>query len=101
MAVACVLARWCGLRVGDIDSAQTIIRIVQAKGRKDRHVMLSPDLLALLRQWWKVRPTRYDRGVPPTERWLFPGRRLNRAITTRQFNRLFHEAAAAPGSPSR
>ena len=28
-------------RVGDIDSAQNIIRIVQAKGRKDRHVMLS------------------------------------------------------------
>jgi site-specific recombinase XerD len=91
------LAYGCGLRAGDIDSAQTIIRIVQAKGRKDRHVMLPPDLLALLRQWWKVRPTRYDRGVPPTERWLFPGRRLNRPITTRQFSRLFHEAAAAAG----
>jgi len=99
------LAYGCGLRagevvrlrVGDIDSAQNIIRVVQAKGRKDRHVMLSPDLLGLLRQWWKVRPTRYDRGVPPAERWLFPGRRLNRPITTRQFNRLFHEAAAAAG----
>ena len=99
------LAYGCGLRAGevvrlragDIDSAQSIIRVVQAKGRKDRHVMLPPDLLALLRQWWKVRPTRYDRGVPPTKRWLFPGRRLNRAITTRQFNRLFHEAAAAAG----
>ncbi len=44
------LAYGCGLRAGDIDSAQTIIRIVQAKGRKDRHVMLPPDLLALLRQ---------------------------------------------------
>ncbi len=69
------LAYGCGLRagevvrlrVGDIDSAQTIIRIVQAKGRKDRHVMLSPDLLGLLRQWWKVRPRRYDRGVPPSD----------------------------------
>src|SRR4029077_8438600 len=48
------------LRVGDIDSAQNIIRIVQAKGRKDRHVMLSPETLDLLRQWWKVRPARYD-----------------------------------------
>jgi integrase len=28
------------LRAGDIDSAQMIIRIVQSKGRKDRHVML-------------------------------------------------------------
>ncbi len=87
------------LRAGDIDSAQTIIRIVQAKGRKDRHVMLSPDLLALLRQWWKARPTHYDRGVPPTERWLFPGRRLNRPITTRQLSRLFHEADAPFAAP--
>ncbi len=99
------LAYGCGLRagevvrlrVGDIDSAQNIIRVVQAKGRKDRNVMLPPDLLGLLRQWWKVRPTRYDKGVPPAERLLFPGRRLNRPITTRQFNRLFHEAAAAAG----
>ena len=30
------------LRVGDIDRAQGIIRVVQAKGRKDRNVMLSP-----------------------------------------------------------
>jgi integrase/recombinase XerD len=48
------------LRVGDIDRAQNIIRIVQAKGRKDRHVMLSPETLDLLRQWWKVRPARYE-----------------------------------------
>ena len=32
------------LRVCDIDSAQMNIRIVQAQGRKDRHVMLSPDM---------------------------------------------------------
>jgi hypothetical protein len=45
----------CGLRagevtrltVGDIDSAQGIIRVVQAKGRKDRNVMLPPAVLAL------------------------------------------------------
>lgn len=41
----------CGLRagevtrltVGDIDSAQKIIRVVQGKGRKDRNAMLPPD----------------------------------------------------------
>jgi integrase/recombinase XerD len=38
------------LRAGDIDSAQMIIRIVQGKGRKDRHVMLPPEVLALLRE---------------------------------------------------
>jgi integrase/recombinase XerD len=85
------------LRVGDIDSAQNIIRIVQAKGRKDRHVMLSPETLDLLRQWWKVRPTRYDAGVPQEQRWLFPGRKPGKPMTTRQLNRLFHEAADAAG----
>jgi len=85
------------LRAGDIDSAQGIIRVVQAKGRKDRHVMLSPDLLALLRQWWKVRPTRHDAGVPREERWLFPGGRSGRPMTTRQLGRLFHKTAEAAG----
>jgi len=85
------------LRVGDVDSAQNIIRIVQAKGRKDRHVMLSPETLDLLRQWWKVRPTRYDAGVPQEQRWLFPGRKPGTPMTTRQLNRLFHETADAAG----
>jgi len=97
------LAYGCGLRAGevarlkagDIDSAQSIIRVVQAKGRKDRHVMLSKDLLALLRQWWRARPRRHDKGMAPEQRWLFPGRRQGRPMTTRQFNRLFHETAAA------
>ena len=48
------------LKVKHIDKAQRIIRIEQSKGRKDRHVMLSPKMLDLLRQWWKVRPTRWD-----------------------------------------
>src|SRR3982074_2472588 len=57
------------LRAGDIDRAQNIIRIVQAKGRKDRHVRLSPETLDLLRQWWTVRPARYDTGVSQEQRW--------------------------------
>ena len=85
------------LRVGDIDSAQGIIRVVQAKGRKDRHVMLSPEVLGLLRQWWKARPRWYDIGVPPEQRWLFPGRRRGKPMTTRQLSRLFHETAEAAG----
>src|SRR5262245_33830537 len=99
----------CGLRAGeivrlkdgDIDSAQMIIRIVQSKGRKDRHVMLPPELLVLLRQWWKVRPTRFDAGVPVGERWLFPGRWQGQHLTYRQLSRLFHESAAAAGITKR
>jgi site-specific recombinase XerD len=85
------------LRAGEIDSAQMIIRIVQSKGRKDRHVMLPREVLDLLREWWKVRSTRYDAGVPPQERWLFPGRRKGLHLTTRQLSRLFHETTAAAG----
>jgi integrase/recombinase XerD len=70
---------------------------VQSKGRKDRHVMLPPEVLALLRQWWTIRPTRYDEGVPPLERWLFPGRVPGKPLTTRQLSRLFHDASEAAG----
>src|ERR1700680_55482 len=71
----------CGLRASEvvrlkvkhIDSAQKIIRVEQSKGRKDRNVMLSAETLDLLRQWWKVRPSRHDAGTPREERWLFPG----------------------------
>ena len=85
------------LKVGDIDSAQMIIRVVQSKGRKDRHVMLPQEVLSLLRQWWKVRPTRYDADVPVRERWLFPGHRLGEHLTTRQLSRLFHKTTRAAG----
>jgi site-specific recombinase XerD len=89
------------LRDGDLDSAQMIIRIVQSKGRKDRHVMLPPELLLSLREWWKVRPTRFDAGVPAGERWLFPGRRQGQHLTYRQLSRIFHESAAAAGITKR
>jgi site-specific recombinase XerD len=96
----------CGLRAGEIvrlkvkhiDSAQKIIRIEQSKGRKDRNVMLSPEMHDLLRQWWKVRPSRHDTGIPVQERWLFPSRKnRGQPMTTRQLSRLFHAATEAAG----
>jgi len=98
------LSYGCGLRAGEvvrlkvkhIDNAQKIIRIEQAKGRKDRNVMLPSETLDLLRQWWKARPNRDDAETPVEERWLFPGRR-GKSMTTRQLSRLFHEAADAAG----
>jgi integrase len=80
--VALSLGYGCGLRAGEvvrlkvkhIDSAQNIIRIEQSKGRKDRNVMLSPETIDPLRQWWKVRPSRDNAATPIQERWLFPGR---------------------------
>jgi integrase/recombinase XerD len=59
-------------------------RIEQGKGRKDRHAMLSPQLLELLRDWYRIaRP----------QIWLFPGRNPVNPLTTRQFNRAVHAAA--------
>jgi integrase/recombinase XerD len=95
----------CGLRAGEvvrlkvkhIDSAQKIIRVEQSKSRKDRNVMLSDVTLDLLRQWWKARPSRHDAGTPVEERWLFPGAKRGKPMTTRHLNRLFHEAADAAG----
>jgi integrase/recombinase XerD len=95
----------CGLRAGEvvrlkvkhIDSAQKIIRVEQSKSRKDRNVMLSAETLDLLRQWWKGRPSRHDAGTALEERWLFPGTKPGKTMSTRQLNRLFHEAADAAG----
>jgi integrase/recombinase XerD len=55
------------LQVPHIDSQRMVIRVEQGKGRRDRYVMLSPKLLEILRQWWRVER-------PKT--WLFPGKRL-------------------------
>ncbi len=98
------LAYGCGMRagevvrlkVGNIDSAQKIIRIVQAKGRKDRNVMLPADILVLLRDWWKERPTGQDKDVPAPERVLFPGYR-GKHLSARQISRLFKETAGEAG----
>ena len=76
------------LRVGDIDSERMLIRVEMGKGRKDRHAMLSPQLLALLRAWWRQCRSRG---------WLFPGRDPLQPITTRQLNRVCHMAAQAAG----
>jgi len=59
--------------------------------------MLPAEVLDLLRQWWKARPTAYDAGLAPEQRWLFPGRRKRLPLTTRQFGRLFKQAAKAAG----
>ena len=76
------------LRVGDIDSKRMLIRVEMGKGRKDRHAMLSPQLLELLRAWWRQ---------SRSQGWLFPGQDQLRPLTVRQLNRVCHIAAAAAG----
>jgi integrase/recombinase XerD len=76
------------LRVSDIDSKRMLIRVELGKGGKDRHVMLSPQLLGLLRAWWlQCR----------SQGWLFPGPDPLLPISARQLNRVCHMAAQAAG----
>jgi len=65
------------LRTCDIDSTRMLIRVDQGKGRKDRNAMLSPQLLELLRQWWREGRRR---GVMLPQGWLFPGRNSCRGV---------------------
>lgn len=59
------------LRVADIDSERMLIRVEQGKGHRDRYVMLSAQLLVMLRAYWrKARP----------QHWLFPGRDESRPL---------------------
>ena len=51
------------LKIADIDSGRMLIRVEQGKGGRDRYIMLSPQLLVVLRAYWReARP----------EHWLFP-----------------------------
>jgi site-specific recombinase XerD len=60
------------LKLADIDSGRKVIRIEQGKGGKDRYVMLSAQLLQILRAYWRLaRPAR----------WLFPGRELDHPVS--------------------
>jgi integrase/recombinase XerD len=74
------------LRVDDIDSQRMVLRVRQGKGRRDRNVMLSPRLLALLREYWKV--------ARPAE-WLFPGEVPGRPIAVGSVHRICVQAARA------
>ena len=89
------------LKVSDIDSSRQVIRVEQGKGRKDRYAMLSDDLLALLRCWWRagrekgVMLAPGSRGGSGGGGWLFPGQNPVNHLTARQLNRMFHAAKDA------
>jgi site-specific recombinase XerD len=59
------------LKIADIDSRRMLIRVEQGKGGKDRYVMLSTQLLIMLRNYWQAtRPSH----------WLFPGQNQSRHL---------------------
>lgn len=77
------------LKLTDIDSRRMVIRVEQGKGMKDRYVMLSPRLLKLLRQYWRVEH--------PAGPWLFTAASSNRPIPMESVQRVSIKAGHALG----
>jgi integrase/recombinase XerD len=76
------------LTIKDIDSTRMVIHVRQGKGRKDRYVMLSEQLLGILRAYWKcTRP----------QHFLFPGPDPTRPITVRSLQRACCDAVQTAG----
>jgi integrase/recombinase XerD len=86
------------LKVSHIDSQRMVIRIERGKGGRYRNAMLSDDLLALLRTWWREGRSK---GVMLQGGWLFPGMDIENHMSTRQLGRIVNEAAKAAGIAKR
>ena len=78
------------LKVTDIDSERMVIRVEQGKGGRDRQAMLAPELLQMLRVWWRE-GHRLGKMLPGG--WLFPGMNPINPLSTRQLNRMIKQAA--------
>lgn len=79
------------LKVADIDSDRMVIQIHHGKGAKDRTVMLSTQLLAILRTYWLAHP----------QDFLFPGRNPGTPITTTCLHAACRSATKAAGLTKR
>ncbi len=81
------------LRVEDVDSDRAQIHVRQGKGGKDRYAILSPLVLAVLREYVRVeRPSH----------WLFPGgNRRDRHLTTRTIQKQVERAGKRAGIEKR
>jgi site-specific recombinase XerD len=81
-----------GIKLADVDSGRMVIRVEHGKGGKDRYVMLSTQLLGILRTYWRLaRPTH----------WLFPGRDASKPIDVQVLHAACRSACAAAGLAKR
>lgn len=80
------------LKVCDIDSARGVIRVRHGKGGKDRYVMLSAQLLHILRTYWRL-------ARPPD--WLFPRRDGTGPLSATVLHAACRSARAAAGIDKR
>ena len=76
------------LKVADIDSDRMLIQVHHGKGAKDRTLMLSAQLLTILRTYWRL--------ARPTD-WLFPGRTPDKPIDVQVLHAACRSATKAAG----
>jgi len=82
------LSEVIGLQVGDVDSASMRVRVREAKGGRERQVMLSETLLGSLRDYYRVyRPVS----------WLFFGRDKGRPLSSTSIQRMIKKWAVVAG----
>ena len=81
-----------GLKVGNIDSERGVINVEHGKGGKDRTVMLSAQLLGILRAYWKLARPQF---------WLFPGRDETKPIDVQVLHAACRSACTAAGIDKR
>ncbi len=77
------------LRIADVDSDRMVLRVNDGKGQRDRHAMLSPGLLKILRSWY--REGQAQRKMLPGG-WLFPGQNPVNPLSPKQLSRAFNVA---------
>src|SRR5256885_12803402 len=70
----------------------------ESGGKKDRYVILSPILLEILHEWWRV--ARKKGWMSPGQPWLFPGYRRQHT-SARQLHRIVRLAAGRAGITKR
>jgi len=81
------------LKLSDIDSDRMALRVEQGKGAKDRYTLLSPKLLAELRDYWRFyRP----------KTWLFPRMRTpDEPMDPKQAQKIYYAAKKRAGITKR
>ncbi|WP_342576681.1 tyrosine-type recombinase/integrase [Paenibacillus sp. FSL M8-0142] len=71
------------LKPGDIDVDRYLVKVRQAKGRKDRYTILSQSALDVLQKF-------IEQHTP--QKWLFPGQTTEKHITERTVQKVFEQA---------
>lgn len=77
------------LKVKDIDSDRMLIRVEQAKGKKDRNTLLSPTALVMLRRYWRM--------YHPCREWLFESMDKQGHWSIRSAQQVFKRAVTQAG----